>query len=251
MTKIFIIGLPRTGTTSISVALLDYGFKVAHTAYTKQAFQLADVISDAPCFSDYQQLDTLFPNAKFVYLDRGLDEWIPSIQRLLVKMEAGLDLKAGVFNPVLKRCFNDVFSLSTVKDPVNIEHLKSCYLTHKKAVMTYFAGRDDLLTINVSHQGSLGELLRFIGIPVNDGIVKLTADILLDVNEVSSGSLCLPSQKNKVSGVGLNLSHLNFPHLNFPHLNKGKRVADWQQYKHPNKVNSNSAGRDRRRFFDY
>ncbi|RYE30840.1 MAG: sulfotransferase family protein, partial [Sphingobacteriales bacterium] len=31
MKKIFIIGLPRTGTTSISVALLNYGLKVAHT----------------------------------------------------------------------------------------------------------------------------------------------------------------------------------------------------------------------------
>ena len=72
MNKLFIIGLPRTGTTSISVALLDYGFKVAHTAYTKRAFELADVISDAPCFADYQELDNIFPHSKFVYLDRPL-----------------------------------------------------------------------------------------------------------------------------------------------------------------------------------
>ena len=86
MNKLFIIGLPRTGTTSISVALLDYGFKVAHTAYTKRAFELADVISDAPCFCDYQELDKLFPNSKFVYLDRALTSWVPSVQMLLNKM---------------------------------------------------------------------------------------------------------------------------------------------------------------------
>ncbi|WP_320819085.1 sulfotransferase, partial [Thalassolituus sp.] len=42
MSKIFIIGLPRTGTTSISVALLELGFLVAHTAFTKKAFEVAE-----------------------------------------------------------------------------------------------------------------------------------------------------------------------------------------------------------------
>ncbi|HCE50996.1 MAG TPA: sulfotransferase family protein, partial [Shewanella baltica] len=32
--KVFIIGLPRTGTTSVSVALLEQGLKVAHMAFT-------------------------------------------------------------------------------------------------------------------------------------------------------------------------------------------------------------------------
>ncbi len=51
MSKLFIIGLPRTGTTSISVALLEMGLLVAHTAFTKKAFEVADAISGAPCFS--------------------------------------------------------------------------------------------------------------------------------------------------------------------------------------------------------
>ena len=111
MNKLFIIGLPRTGTTSISIAMLDYGFKVAHTAFTKQAFELADVISDSPCFCDYQQLDALYPNSKFVYLDRALEQWIPSIQMLLKKMQENLAPKTGIFNPVLKRSFNETFDL--------------------------------------------------------------------------------------------------------------------------------------------
>ncbi|WP_299490452.1 sulfotransferase [uncultured Shewanella sp.] len=229
MNKVFIIGLPRTGTTSISVALLDYDFKVAHTAYTKQAFQLADVVSDAPCFSDYKQLDKLFPDSKFIYLDREFAGWIPSIQMLLNKMRTNLDLKTGVFNPVLKRSFNDVFSLSTTSDPFSIEHLQSCYLTHKKAVIDYFADRDDLLIINIDHQGSLGELLHFIGV-ISDDIETCCLDERL---------------------VGLENKEKRLSNLSFPHLNKGKHVADWREYKHPNKVNSNSAGKDRRQFFDY
>lgn len=229
MNKIFIIGLPRTGTTSISVALLDYGFKVAHTAYTKRAFEVADVISDSPCFSDYQQLDKLFPGSKFVYLERELAGWLPSIQMLLKKMQLNLDLKTGVFNPVMKRSFNDVFALSTVNDPFSHEHLQSCYLAHKKAVMDYFTDRDDLLMINVSHQGSLGVLLHFI-------------DVIPDDAEISSSAGML---------VGLENTDKTPSYLSFPHLNKGKHVADWREYKHPNKVNPNSAGKDRRQFFDY
>src|ERR1700712_3574666 len=131
MSKIFIIGLPRTGTTSVSVALLDYGFKVAHTAYTKRAFELADVISDAPCFSDYEQLDKLFPNSKFVYLDRAVENWVPSIQMLLQKMLPELEPKTGYLNPVLKRSFNKTFALSTTSNPLEKEHLETCYRKHQ------------------------------------------------------------------------------------------------------------------------
>jgi hypothetical protein len=111
MNKLFIIGLPRTGTTSISIALLDYNFKVAHTAYTQHAFQRADVLSDSPCFCDYKELDKLFPDSKFVYLDRSLADLITSIQMLLKKMYTNLEPKTGIFNPVLKRSFNEAFSL--------------------------------------------------------------------------------------------------------------------------------------------
>lgn len=208
MNKLFIIGLPRTGTTSISVALLDYGFNVAHTAYTKRAFELADVISDSPVFCDYQHLDRLFPGSKFVYLERDLSLWVPSMQMLINKMAASLDLKTGVFNPVLKRTFNETFKLSTTATPDDAQHLIECYQRHNHAVHHYFKGRNDLLSIDVSKENSLSELLAFIGV---------TTDEL----------------------------------MSFPHLNVGKQVASWKEYKHPNKVNSNAAGLEQRKFFNY
>lgn len=218
MNKLFIIGLPRTGTTSISIALLDQNFKVAHTAYTKQAFKLADVISDAPCFSDYQELDMLFPESKFVYLDRAIESWIPSIQMLLKKMHTNLAPQTGIFNPVLKRSFNQAFDLyiqadssNTLKlneDAFNTEHLSACYHKHKTEIMEYFKHRDDLLTINLSQQDSLSQLLNF-----------------------------------------LNISHNG--DQEFPHINIGKHVSGWREYKHPNKINALSAGEDHRKFFDY
>lgn len=208
MNKLFIIGLPRTGTTSISVALLDYGFKVAHTAYTKHAFELADVISDVPCFCDYKELDQLFPNSKFVYLNRALENWVPSMQMLLNKMLPELKPKTGYLNPVLKRSINTCFKLNTATDPLNENYLAECYLAHQRSVLEYFSGREDLLTIDISQSNSLKKLLQFL--------------------EISA------------ENIG-----------NFPHLNAGKQVDKWQQLKHPNKINSLSAGKDHRKFFSY
>lgn len=208
MNKLFIIGLPRTGTTSISVALLDYGFKVAHTAYTKRAFELADVISDAPCFADYKELDALFPNSKFVYLDRALSAWLPSMQRLLNKMLPELAPKTGYLNPVLKRCMDKTFFPFNCENPLSQTHLENCYNTHKQDVFNYFSQRDDFLAIDISQSGSLKQLLDFLGI-----------------DSSTAGE--------------------------FPHLNVGKQVDSWKECKHPNKINSNSAGIERRKFFDY
>lgn len=208
MNKLFIIGLPRTGTTSISVALLENGFKVAHTAYTKHAFELADAISDAPCFSDYEQLDELFPASKFVYLDRGLDLWVPSMQNLLKKMLPQLEPKTGYLNPVLKRSFEQTFALSKTIKPFSDQHLSACYERHQKAVLNYFSDREDFLRINLSQKESFSRLSKFLALSDN----ALTE---------------------------------------FPHLNIGKEVDGWKNLKHPNKINSNSSGKEHRKFFDY
>jgi hypothetical protein len=213
MNKLFVIGLPRTGTTSISVALLNYGFKVAHTAYTKRTFELADVISDAPCFCDYKELDQLFPHSKFVYLERALERWVPSMQMLLEKMLPQLAPKTGYLNPVLKRAINQTFAPlmatgSLRQEHLQQQHLTACYLNHQQQVQDYFAQRNDFLNIDISTADSLQKLLAF-----------------LDIDAPATDA--------------------------FPHLNSGKQVDSWKEYKHPNKINSLSAGKDHRQFFDY
>ncbi len=213
MNKLFIIGLPRTGTTSISAALLEYNFKVAHTAFTKRTFELADVFSDTPCYCDYQQLDKLFPNSKFVYLDRAIELWIPSVQMLLIKMKNNLSA-AGHFNPIMKRCFNTTFELLTTDEPLTAAHLSHCYQQHQQQVFDYFSGRGDILHIDISKPGSFSILLDFLGIEMEDSITSKQP-------------------------------------IEFPHINAGRMVTTWRDIKHPNKINSNASGVERRKFFDY
>ena len=221
--KVFIIGLPRTGTTSVSVALLEQGLTVAHQAFTKQAFMLADAVSDAPCFSDYQQLDRLFPNAKFVYLDRPLDKWLPSMQMLLSRMLVHLDKDKGRFHPVMKRSFNHCFDIWQVDDVFDDSHLTACYLRHQQQVLDYFTGRDDFIALDISVTGNFAALLQFIGLP----------------------------KPNTTEFPQLNFPQLSTLQLSFPQLNMGRNVASWDEYKHPNKISANASGPDKRKFFDY
>lgn len=168
--KIFIIGLPRTATTSVCLAMLGLGFKTAHNAYTANAFSDAEVIADTPVFCDYQKLDKHFPNSKFIYLTRNKDNWIPSIKQLLQRMIVNLQRIDGGFNPYLKRCYNETFAPLTADNIEQDDFLFQCYQNHQQGVFDYFQNRsDDLLTIDVSDEASYQQLLTFLNIPPEKG----------------------------------------------------------------------------------
>ncbi|WP_223788325.1 sulfotransferase [Marinicella meishanensis] len=160
--KTFVIGLPRTGTTSLCAALLEHGFKVAHTAYTIRTFELAQVVADTPCYADYAQLDRLFPGSGFVHLQRPLAAWLPSMQQLLHKMQVQMRPE-GHFNPVIKRCFNDTFDLLQDPEPLGVANLSRCFHRHHQQVTDYFSHRRDCLSLAIDQAGGLSRLLAFMG----------------------------------------------------------------------------------------
>ena len=163
--KIFIIGLPRTATTSVCLAMLEQGFKTAHNAYTQDAFSQAQVLADTPIFCDYQILDNHFPNSKFIYLTREPALWIPSIRQLLQRMMVNLQRTDGGFNPYLKRCYNQIFSPLNDNNINSDEFLLECYQRHQQGIEEYFKKRQqDLLTIDVSEEDSYLRLLTFLNI---------------------------------------------------------------------------------------
>ncbi|WP_281274940.1 sulfotransferase family protein [Litorilituus sediminis] len=161
--KVFIIGLPRTSTTSICLAMLELGYKTAHTAFTQKAFAQSDAMADTPIFCDYQLLDKTYPNSKFIYLVRDAELWLPSIKQLLQRMYTNLQRTDGGFNPIMKRCYNEVFSPLTQENIADDAFLLSCYEKHLQTAQAYFNGREsDLLTINISHKDSFAKLLSFL-----------------------------------------------------------------------------------------
>lgn len=168
--KIFIIGLPRTATTSVCLAMLGLGYKTAHNAYTERTFRDAQVIADTPVFCDYKALDEHFQNSKFIYLTRERANWLPSIKQLLQRMIVNLQRSDGGFNPHLKRCYNDVFSPLTTENIAQDDFLFECYQRHQQGILDYFKERpSDLLTIDVSDPQSYHQLLSFLDISSEEG----------------------------------------------------------------------------------
>ncbi|QOL25315.1 sulfotransferase family protein [Thalassotalea sp. LPB0316] len=163
--KIFITGLPRTGTTSICQAMLDLGFKVAHTAYSAEARSCAEVIADTPIFCDFEVLSKQYPEAKFVHLTRDSALWLPSIKQLLNRMFKNVTRTDGGFNPTLKRCYQSVFSPLT-RDNINSDQfLSSIYQQHYHAVLNCFKEQPNrLLVIDVAQPESFTQLLSFLAI---------------------------------------------------------------------------------------
>lgn len=201
--KIFIIGLPRTATTSVCLAMLEQGFKTAHNAYTQNAFAQAQVLADTPIFCDYQTLDKQFPNSRFIHLTRASAKWLPSIKQLLQRMIVNLQRTDGGFNPHLKRCYNDVFAPLTEENLNDDEFLLSCYERHQTGVLEYFEDRQqDLLTIDVNEETSYFALLDFLGI---------------DRDKARKGG--------------------------FKQINMGGKVRAWQHLNNANKVESTNKGR--------
>ncbi|WP_375164027.1 sulfotransferase [Shewanella baltica] len=244
---------PCTGTTSVSVALLEQGLKVAHMAFTKQAFMLADAISDVPCFSDYRQLDGLFPQAKFVYLDREMAKWVPSMQMLLGKMLPHLEAKSGRFHPIMKRSFRHTFAIDKVANPADEAHLVDCYQRHQNEVFAYFHGRADFISLYISHAGSLSRLLQFLGLTTDCPTLGQVTDRAFSDSQIKSAPTQISQEGTSQEKAAVQPQPVNTSEhgLDFPKLNAGTHVAAWHEYKHPNKVNSNSAGPQSRKFFDY
>lgn len=165
MSKIFIIGLPRTGTTSVCASLLDLGFKVAHCAVTEGSLNAADVIGDTPAYCDYKILDERFPQSRFIYLERTMGSWLPSIKSLLSNMITGLNVEHGGFPPAVKRCYKEIFHPIIIDSIVSDTHLNSCYTRHKNDINEYFKDRQkSLLSIDVSHANAYQQMVSFLDI---------------------------------------------------------------------------------------
>lgn len=198
MSKIFILSLPRTGTTSACIHLLDY-FKVAHTAYSPNVFEFADVVADTPVFVDYPHLFQQYPRSKFIYLSRPAHSWIPSIRRLLHSMRKQWLRDESFFEADIKRCFTHVFSDFYRMREFSDDFLLDCYQRHHNAVMHFFADYpDQLLTLTLSDANAGNMLLDF----------------------------CCPSRRESNASVLL------------PHVNMGRRITYWDSVEHSNKVGS-------------
>jgi hypothetical protein len=156
--RIFGIGLSRTGTTSLTHALMHVGIDMIHYPTEEQLFDpKVKAISDIPVAYHFKDLDKKFPNSKFIYTIRDRDSWIDSMERHFTKH------KPANINNWLKENRKKVYG--------SVEFNKDLYLKafdeHDKNVREYFNNRDDFLILNIVEGDSWSKLLPFLEIKTN------------------------------------------------------------------------------------
>lgn len=117
--KVFCIGFPKTGTTSIEKALEELDYKVCrghynnnHTNYLISLFYNQDykeinrLINYYDAFADlpwggtdfYLYLSKKYPNAKFIHSIRSADLWYDSLEKMLTKLDSNLKTALSSFH---------------------------------------------------------------------------------------------------------------------------------------------------------
>ncbi len=175
--KVFGIGLSRTGTKSLTMALNQLNFKVIHYPsgqtilnelesgnYNFSVLKEFDGITDITVAPYYAQLDQLFPDSKFILTVRDKDSWLRSIEAHW----SGKPVLETAPDNEAKMKLRRLLRLAVYGTYVfNKERLSYVYDLHYRNVIEYFKARpDSLLVINICGGESWNKLCPFLNLPL-------------------------------------------------------------------------------------
>jgi hypothetical protein len=169
--KVFGIGLSRTGTTSLTEALRMLGYRAVHCPLSIVTFDARgglrlkgdvvarfDAFTDTPVARVYRELDQSFPGSKFILTTRSVEAWLGSMRR----MRSSFALLTLL--PKVRRLMQDFSGTTSFGD----EHaLENGFVKHAHDVRAYFGERlgKDLLVLDVSANSAWADLCGFLGHP--------------------------------------------------------------------------------------
>lgn len=165
MGKIFGIGLNKTGTRSLADAVRLLGFKALHKgdAATSALVERAEaegmplLTHIGPRFDAYfdveaiirrfQELDGQYPNSRFIMSTRSLEGWLHSREK---HVRANIELAArGAYSGEWLEVDHDGW--------------RAEWMEHHAAVTNYFAGREDMLVMDMTAGDGWNKLAPFLG----------------------------------------------------------------------------------------
>jgi len=152
--KIFGIGLPKTGQSSLAMAMHSLGYKTVQYPYNSSQIKNSDFVLDLPIALNYKKLDKKYPNSKFILTIRDFDSWLLSMRNHYWRYPASRRYKEQLrFRLEFWGTVNFNKRLMTKK-----------YYEHLEDIDKYFKGREkDLLVINVCAGEGWKKLCPFIG----------------------------------------------------------------------------------------
>jgi len=163
--KVFVIGFQKTGTTSMGKALELLGYSVCGTIATHESsldsirkkadlkLPLFDAFQDNPWCLLYKELDSRFPDSKFILTVRPTDKWITSmVNHFGYKQNSIENLIYGATSPM-------------GNEDLYIE----IYERHNKEVLDYFKNRpEDLLVLQTGIDFSWSKICPFLNKNIPD-----------------------------------------------------------------------------------
>jgi hypothetical protein len=175
--KVFGIGLSKTGTTSLGLALKRLGIKTIdypHDPTTLRELEQGNfrlsvleqyqAVTDTPVAIYYAQLDKLFPGSRFILTVREKDSWLRSVEEHWKFSEewAQRHLPFRRFTYFIHAAVYGTYAFER-------ERFSFVYDQHVHNVIEYFRDRpEDLLVLDVCRGDGYGKLCRFLGFPVVD-----------------------------------------------------------------------------------
>jgi hypothetical protein len=187
--KIFCIGLNKTGTRSLRELFRNLDYRIGDLAigellldaWKVRQFEpiiwlacTADFFKDIPfsCPDTYQALDRHFKSAKFILTVRdSAEQWCRSLTRYHSKITGGdrVPTLADLSNYPYRypgwmaRAMKLIYEVSD-DDPYEPTHLMNFYEKYNHSVVEYFRDKSDrLLLVNLASDDSIQRIFKFIG----------------------------------------------------------------------------------------
>lgn len=156
------IGLGRTGTTTLSVAMRTLGFNTMHNPKTMLDVRAHDFSSDIFVAARYRFLDYYYGNrAKFILTIRDIDEWVES-SRWLAQRKGGRKREDGSVSGSTPMTSESRFNLFGITHFDEMAYRQG-YIRHYGRVLDLFDGREDrLLVMNICAGDGWDKLCPFV-----------------------------------------------------------------------------------------
>lgn len=180
--KIFGIGLSRTGTKSLTIALASLGYKAVHWRNLNQIlsfedFYSVDVATDTYVSYQFETLYYLFPNSKFIYTVRNESNWVKSVTKhfnsekpKLFKQKYIQDLRNNLTTGIhIEDSYYSQIQYMTIHDALygRFENWLEAYRAHDERVRHFFQNDPErLLVMNITNGDGWEKLCNFLGKPI-------------------------------------------------------------------------------------
>jgi hypothetical protein len=171
--------MPKAATSSTSWFIEQYEYKTLHwigeISLTEKFYENPkdfyvnlvseyDCVSDAPFYVLFKELDIAYPNSKFIFIDRNVDDW--AISQIRYSKHKGF---RGVLVPDPHVILEEEY-FTNIEAVWSFDRLKQNYNEHKERVLEYFANKDSLLLLELENNEKEKRICEFLKINYNPKI---------------------------------------------------------------------------------